>query len=304
MIRLLLALVVLAVSAWGQLVRDVRSAISANDFAKGESLIESYRKDKGVTAEMILALSWLGRGAQAASQWDKAEKYAADTRKLALEELKKRPLDAEGQLPLALGASIEVQAHTMAARNARTEAVLFLDQELKRWRDTSIRTRIQKNINLLSLEGKPSPALEMKEFLGKPPMAVAKLKGKPLVLFFWAHWCADCKAQAPILSKLQQQYGSRGLTIIGPTQRYGYVEGGVDAPPDKELKYIAEIREKFYSSLDMTVPVSEENFKAWGSSTSPTLVLVDRAGVVRLYHPGGMSYEELAPLVDKIVGAS
>jgi thiol-disulfide isomerase/thioredoxin len=288
-------------SAWGQLVPAVRSAVNEKDFAKGERLIETYRKEKGVTPEMILALSWLGRGAQAAQAWDKAETYAAETRKLALDELKKRALDAEPSLPLALGASIEVQAHTMAARNARTEALLFLDAELKRWRDSSIRTRIQKNVHLLSLEGKPAPALEMKDYLGAKPVPVAQLKGKPLVLFFWAHWCGDCKYQGPILSKLQQEFGPRGLIVMGPTQRYGYVAGGVEAPPDQELKYIAEIREKFYGMLNMTVPVSEENFKSWGSSTTPTLVVVDRAGTVRLYHPGRMTYEELAPIIRRVV---
>ena len=40
-------------------------------------------------------------------------------------------------------------------------------------------------------------------------------------------------------------------------------------------------------------PVSEENFRNYGASTTPTLVLIDRAGIVRLYHPGAMTYEEL-----------
>jgi len=51
----------------------------------------------------------------------------------------------------------------------------------------------------------------------------------------------------------------------------------------------------------MTVPVSEENFKAWGASTTPTLALIDRLGIVRLYNPGKLSYEELAPKVAAIV---
>jgi hypothetical protein len=36
----------------------------------------------------------------------------------------------------------------------------------------------------------------------------------------------------------------------------------------------------------MLVPVSEENFVTWGASTTPTVALVDEAGLVRLYHPG------------------
>lgn len=280
-----------------QLVREVRATADAQDFARGEQLIEAYRTARGVTPEMILAVSWLARGAQNARAWQQAEKYATETRKLALAELQKRPLDADESLPLALGASIEVQAHALAARGARNDALLFLQQELKRWGSTSIRARIQKNAHLLGLEGKPAPALETKEWIGARPAALADLKGKPLLLFFWAHWCGECKRQSAVLARLQKEYGPQGLVILGPTQRYGYVARGTDASPAQELAYIAEVRKDFYGALDMAVPVGEENFNAWGASTTPTLAIVDRAGIVKLYHPGKMTYEELAPIV-------
>jgi thioredoxin-related protein len=49
--------------------------------------------------------------------------------------------------------------------------------------------------------------------------------------------------------------------------------------------------------------VSEENFRRYGASTTPTLVLIDRAGIVRLYHPGAMTYEELRARVQSIIAA-
>jgi len=220
---------------------------------------------------------------------------------LVNEALKKRKLDDEASLPLALGASIEVQGLSLAGQGQRTEAVALLQKEIKAWYATSIRTRLQKNLNVLTLEGKPAPALETKQFIGGAGPGLASLKGKPVVLFFWAHWCADCKQQGSVLSRLQEQHKASDLVVLGPTQKYGYVAGGIDAPPAEELQYIAQVRQQFYGGLKMAVPVSEENFKSWGCSTTPTLALIDRAGVVRLYHPGRMSYEELAPRVAALV---
>jgi thiol-disulfide isomerase/thioredoxin len=304
MTRFLALLLTIAPALFGQVIKETRAAIARGDFQAGEKIVADHRASKGVTSEMLEALSWLGRGAQAAGLWDKAEGYAAETRRLALEELKKRPLDADTYLPIALGASIEVQAHVMAARNQRTEAVAFLEKELAAWRATSMRARIQKNINLLSLTGKPVPPIELSEHLGPKPAPLASLRGKAVLLFFWAHWCGDCKYQAPILSRLQKEFGARGLAIVGPTRRYGYASRGQDATPAEELKHIEKVRQEFYSDIaEMTVPVSEENFLNFGCSTTPTLVLVDRRGVVRMYHPGRMTYEDLAPRIAEVLGS-
>lgn len=116
-----------------------------------------------------------------------------------------------------------------------------------------------------------------------------------MVLFFWAHWCGDCKQQAPVLARLKEEMGER-LVVLGPTQPYGYVARGEEAGRAEELKYIEEVRQKFYGGVEgMTVPVSEETFRNWGASTTPTLAVIDPAGVVKLYHPGRMTYEELRP---------
>jgi thiol-disulfide isomerase/thioredoxin len=296
------SILILALPLYADLVADVRSDIAQGNFASGEQRVEGFRKANGATPEMILALSWLGRGAQAAKKWDAAERYAAQTRELCLEALKSRKLDDEPRLPLALGASIEVAANTMAGRGQRSEAVAFLQGELKRWQATSIRTRTQKNLHLLSLEGKPAPRLELARYLGPKPQTFAQLKGKPVLLFFWAHWCEDCKAQGPILERIQQEFAPKGLVVLGPTQRYGYI-GSRDVGPGEETRFIDQIRQERFGNLKMACPVSEENFKAYGSSSSPTLVVIDRGGVVRLYRPGAMKYEELLPVIQRVTGS-
>jgi thiol-disulfide isomerase/thioredoxin len=277
------------------LVADVRAAAAQGDYPKASGYIQAYEAQRGQTPESILALSWLGRTALAQKKYDQADLYARDTYQRVQRELRKRPLDREPNLPLALGASLEVQAQVLAAKGQRTEAVSMLDTQLRKYANTSIHARIRKNINLLSLEGKPAPALE----------GIALPKGKPALLFFWAHWCGDCREEAPILSRLKKEFGPRGLAFIGPTQKYGYIGADEHVPPKVEIPYIEKIRRDYFAAVvDAPAVVSERNFLTYGVSTTPTLVLVDQDRVVRLYHPGGMKYEELKSAIESMLGKS
>ena len=284
------------------LVSDVREAIGRNDWKRAEALVQQHRKANGITSEMLEAQSWLGRGALAAKQYDAADRYASLTEQEVTELLKRRPLDQDRSLPLALGAAIEVQGQVMAARGERDRALDYLRQELKRYRATSIAERIQKNINLIDLEGKPAPPLDAKAYIGsQKPKSLTELRGRPVLLFLWAHWCSDCKMQGPILARLNQEFGPRGLTILAPTQLYGAVQGD-EVSPDVEKRHIEQVFTQHYAALHpFGVPLSSDNFKTYGVSTTPTLVLIDRTGIVRLYRPGRMTYEELLPYIKRVM---
>jgi thiol-disulfide isomerase/thioredoxin len=300
--RQLLILIALVAPAWAGIVEDVRGALAQNSFPTAEAELLAYQARNGVTPEYIEAYSWMARAALSARDYDQASAYAKQTKAMALEQLKQRALDAEPHLPLALGAAIEVQSQTLAARGQRTQAVATLQTALRTYGNTSIRARLQKNLNLLGFEGKAAPELRGEQFLGAKPPVLAQLKGSPVLLFFWAHWCGDCKAEAPIITQLRSEFAPKGLTVIGPTRLYGYTAQVENASPSDELAYIDAVRHRFYGGLlDMPVPISKYNFDVYGASTTPTLVLLDRTGKVAMYHPGALPYAELRAEIEKVV---
>jgi thiol-disulfide isomerase/thioredoxin len=300
--RKLLILIVLVAPAWAGIIEDVRGALAQNSFPTAEAELQAFQARNGVTPEYIEAYSWMARAALSARDYDQASAYAKQTKAMALEQLKQRALDAEPHLPLALGAAIEVQSQTLAARGQRTQAIAILQSALRTYGNTSIRARLQKNLNLLGFEGKAAPALHGEQFLGAKPPVLAALKGSPVLLFFWAHWCGDCKAEAPIITQLRSEFAAKGLTVIGPTRLYGYTAQVENAAPSDELAYIDAVRHRFYGGLlDMPVPISKFNFDVYGASTTPTLVLLDRTGKVAMYHPGALPYGELRAEIEKVV---
>jgi len=274
------------------IVQDVMASFATGSDARAIQALSAYRAAQGITPEYLEAFSWLTRAEFESRNYAAAEKFAQGIYAQSTELLKKRPLDSEPHLPLALGAAIEIQAKLLAAQGRRSEAVTFLQEQANVFGATSILARIRKNLLLLTLEGKPAPPLD----------GITRPQGKPALLFFWAHWCPDCKSEIPILAKIKAEFVPQGLAFLAPTQKYGYVAGGVDAAPAVETAYIEQVRRTYYKGvIDGPAPVSEANFTRYGASTTPTLVLIDRAGIVRLYHPGAMTYAELRAAVAKVV---
>lgn len=301
--RILLLVLALSPASFAGVVEDVRIALDHGNFAAAESIAQAYKVGHGITPEYTEAISWLGRSALSARQLPTAVKYARQVQSLVVQQLKNRSLDADPHLPLALGAALEVQARVLVEQGHRAQAVALLENALHTYRATSIHSRLQKNLNLLNLVGRPAPALQAGQYLGGKPKALVQMKGSPVLLFFWAHWCGDCKYEGPIITRLRSEYASKGLQVVAPTQFYGYTAQLENAPPIAELAWIDKVRQRFYSGLlDVPAPISKANFDTYGASTTPTLVLLDRKGVVSLYHPGVMSYEELRAALDQVTG--
>ncbi len=285
-----------------RVVAYVELALQQGDLANAKALVAQYRRLNGDTPEALEAFSWVARGEEAAGNLGQAMQDAKEIEHAAQTSLATRKLDAEPHLPLALGAAYEVEADVLTQQNKRAEALQMLRAGMATWRGTSLVDRLQKNINQLTLQGKPMPLLRETAWIGTKPAAPSAWRGKPLLLFFWAHWCADCKAEAPIINQLAQEFEPKGLVVIAPTRFYGYTAEDENASPVEEKAFIERVFNTYYASIpNVQVPLDNGNFGRFGASTTPTIVLVDRHGTVQLYHPGVMDEPSLRAAIERLV---
>jgi thiol-disulfide isomerase/thioredoxin len=128
-----------------------------------------------------------------------------------------------------------------------------------------------------------APAWTLKDVEGQA-VSSDQLKGKVIVLDFWATWCGPCRSEIPGYVELQSQYGPSGLTIVGVS-----LDRGADAVAVVK-KSIAELKINYQIVLG-----DERIVEAFGGVEAiPTTFILDRAGAVRFRKVGAMAPEEFA----------
>jgi len=263
------------------LVSLVRLKLSAGDLPSGIAAVQDYKRDTGVDGEYLNAVGWLARGAILLHRSDLATQYVAELHREIPEE--------KPDLIVPFGAAIEVESRLILDREGRGAALKYLHAAAAVAQDPALRSRINKNINLLSMEGSPAPQIS------------AEMAGKPTVLFLWAQGCGDCRAQAAGLAHVWAKYRGKGVVMLAPTRYYGTVDEK-PATPDEEKARVTKVWSESYKGLeDVPVLIDTDAHIAYGASATPTFVFIDRKGIVRAYLPTRLSEEEMSRRIDALL---
>lgn len=114
-------------------------------------------------------------------------------------------------------------------------------------------------------------------------------RGKTVVLNFWGSWCPPCRAEAPTLQVLNEQYSSKGVAFLGddvndtPTNALAFIRGdGITYPSFSDNGYLI---------------VADFSDAGVAISDTPTTVVIDKTGHVVGMVLGGASYGQLTTLI-------
>jgi cytochrome c biogenesis protein CcmG/thiol:disulfide interchange protein DsbE len=118
--------------------------------------------------------------------------------------------------------------------------------------------------------GDPMPDLAQLKLEGKLPEG---LKGKVVLLDFWASWCEPCKASFPVMEALQKHYGAQGLVVVAINV-------------DEKKADMEEFLKKNTASFAVLRDAAQKLVAQAGIATMPSSFVIDQEGRVRFVHAG------------------
>ena len=126
----------------------------------------------------------------------------------------------------------------------------------------------------------------MKTFDGRD-VSLQELKGKPVVVNFFASWCGPCQLEAPVLREAWKEFGGR----------VEFVAVAIDDSEEGARGFLKEFRLEFTAGLDST----GEIMKAYNIYGIPKTYVIDRTGVILYEHSGAIMKEDLDAAIKLIL---
>jgi peroxiredoxin len=123
------------------------------------------------------------------------------------------------------------------------------------------------------LIGSPAPAFTLDTANAKGKFDIAKVKGKVVVVDFWATWCDPCKKSFPKLQDLYTKYNASGMELVGISE-------------DEENSGITEFGNAHGAKFPLAWDSGKSIAGQWQPKSMPTTFVVDRNGIVRFAHLG------------------
>jgi thiol-disulfide isomerase/thioredoxin len=149
------------------------------------------------------------------------------------------------------------------------------------------------HVSLVSAAEKAPEIRKASTWINSSPLSIKELRGKVVVVDFWAFDCAPCIEAVPRLIALQEKYAERGLVIVG-----------VHTPRTEKERNVANLRDAM-TRLGIRYPVvADESQKIWRDYRCdlwPTQFVIDPNGVIQYVHGGAGRYEELETTVEKLL---
>ncbi|MEO1618576.1 MAG: TlpA disulfide reductase family protein [Planctomycetota bacterium] len=250
-----------------QLIDTVGVAVQSGEYPKGLQRMKTIAKqfagnDRGLAAYanyQAIQTEYVSRQTPDA-EFEKVQKWYLDSLDVFVDAHPRTLEAAQAMLQLALAKEFE---------DKEKEALAYYRQVRDLYEGSEVGEKAAGAVRRLESVGRQ---IELRgTTIDGRPFQLSKLRGRPVLIHYWATWCEPCKQDMKLINRLMARYKRAGLTPIGIN---------VDARREDAEQFLKTNRLPWIQLFEEGGLESSQLSKAFGVQTLPTMMLVDKSGKV------------------------
>jgi thiol-disulfide isomerase/thioredoxin len=235
---------------------------------------------------------------------DALSKYTLQTTREAYSRIVSNPAAVRKRLARARGFLTGLRSR--ASEEARAKIVESLS------RLDRIEMRIEAAKNRKEVVGQKAPPLGVETWINGTPLRDEDLRGKVVLIEFWAVWCGPCIATLPDIRHWNETYAEKGLVVLGLTGYFNltwdeksgnYTHSRAEVPHEQEQAMLLQFAAKHKLTYRFGISSDFPFGTPFGVTGIPQVVIIDREGIIRFndYSDNGPNSREITELLQKLL---
>lgn len=185
------------------------------------------------------------------------------------------------------------------------KSIEILEKATGQMKSSEAKKSLESSLKQLKMLNTAAPEISAEQWVNSGAIKLAELKGKAVIIDFWAPWCPPCRKVIPTLVKSYNELKDKGLVVIGFTKIYGFYRDDIQDKGKVSFEEETALIKDYVKANEISYPIAIADkktiFNTYNVTGIPTMYFIDKEGNIRDFEVGAGEESKLEAKIKELL---